>query len=94
MFEPFTPEELHAIQGKLLGIDGVYRDTRTGFVGTALKPQDPVRVRRSRKDGRPMIVLLGASSKEDRDMEHRTVCLDDLEFVGGDPVGFGEVTNG
>lgn len=90
MHEPFTQEEVYAIYGKLIGIEGVYRDTRTGFVGQAIKPQDPLRLRRSRRDGRPMILLCGASPKRDRDMEHRTVYLDDLEYVGGDPVGFGK----
>lgn len=88
MHEPFTVEELTGIVAKLAGIDGVYRDRATGFVGEAIPPQDPLRIRRSRRDGRPMIVLCGASSKADRDMEHRTAYLDDLEYVGGAPVGF------
>lgn len=89
---PMTKDELVAVLEALESIveGGTYRDTATGWVGSARKPADPIKITRgANPPHRPMIALVGASSKEDRDTEIRTAFLDDIEPATGGPVGFG-----
>lgn len=91
-----TAEELAAAIVRLAELEdgATYRDPLTGWVGRLVKPQTVQGVQWSAKDGRPRVDLMGASPKDDRDLERRSAFLDDIERVDGDPVGFGGLTDG
>ncbi len=86
-----TTDELVATITALRELEegATYRDTAKGWVGALRKPKDPTKcVRGVHPPHKPMIGLVGPSSKEDRENELRFAFIDELEAVDGPPTGF------